>query len=306
MGEHTIQFDREVDLATTMDIQIPALEWETYLGGYRTVYDVGEEVIEVTMRRTDPSTVQFTWDDASQTVDEELTRRAEQTFNFFLDEIEVSDEQLETLAGHYGDITYMRTDAFRALLVTILSQNRTGEITRESFIDLIEMLPRVTPEGVVAAGEDAVKDAIRSAGPYKAEYILDASEMLLEEYEEPIQEIVQLPTPEAVEKLTALPGVGHKTAACVLVYSSLKRDTLPIDTHLWRVAQRTGLVEVEGKSLTAKRRREIIDQFTERAPDAGYAHLFLVLLGRNRCSAQNPLHEGCPLEESCPRIDVET
>lgn len=300
MSKLDIEFDRDVELATTMDIQIPALEWVPYPGGYRTVYHAAQQAVEVTMHRTDRRTVRFQWDCSSDAADEQIESILEDTFTFFLDEIDVSNPTLAELSSHYGDIVYMQTSAYRALLTTILSQNRTGEITRNSFLEFARAAPRLTPRAVAGMSEPVVKEAIRSAGPYKSDYILEASRKIAEEHHD-LDAVVRKPTDDALDLLTALPGVGHKTAACVLVYSDLKRDVLPVDTHLWRVAQRTGVVDVDGKSLTRRTREAIIGQLLEQSADAGYAHLFFVLLGRNRCAAGNPRHEGCPLEASCPR-----
>ena len=109
-----------------------------------------------------------------------------------------------------------------------------------------------------------------------------------------------MPTDEALSALVQLPGVGHKTASCVLVYSGLKKEALPIDTHLQRVVRRLRLAKVPGKSLTKLNRERMIAQIQKEIPDAGYAHLLFVMLGREYCSARNPKCSGCPLREICP------
>lgn len=106
-------------------------------------------------------------------------------------------------------------------------------------------------------------------------------------------------TDEALSALVQLPGVGHKTASCVLTYSGLKKEALPIDTHLNRVVRRLRLAKIPGKSLTKLNRERMITQIQKEIPDAGYAHLLFVMLGREYCSTRSPKCFDCPLGEIC-------
>ena len=98
--------------------------------------------------------------------------------------------------------------------------------------------------------------------------------------------------------LTSLPGVARKTALCVMLYA-LGRDVLPVDTHVWRVAQRLGLApegawsEGRGRAFEAAVPREL----------RGSLHVTMVAHGRQVCRARAPVCESCALVDLCPTAD---
>ena len=101
---------------------------------------------------------------------------------------------------------------------------------------------------------------------------------------------------EGVEQyLTSLPGVARKTALCVMLYA-LDRDVLPVDTHVWRVAQRLGIApaggwsEGRGRALEAAIPREL----------RGSLHVTMIVHGRRVCRARAPICESCTLADLCP------
>ena len=104
---------------------------------------------------------------------------------------------------------------------------------------------------------------------------------------------------EVERYLTSLPGVARKTALCVMLYT-LGRDVLPVDTHVWRVAQRLGLApagvrsEARGRALEAAVPREL----------RGSMHVTMVAHGRRVCRARAPMCESCTLAELCPTADA--
>ena len=100
---------------------------------------------------------------------------------------------------------------------------------------------------------------------------------------------------EAKKWLMELPGIGPKTAACVLLFAE-GRSALPVDTHVFRVSQRLGLIPV--KMSPAAAHTELESQL--RREDFYAFHMALIRHGRNICKAQNPLCKCCPLEDSCP------
>ena len=95
--------------------------------------------------------------------------------------------------------------------------------------------------------------------------------------------------------LTSLPGVARKTALCVMLYA-LDRDVLPVDTHVWRVAQRLGIApaggwsEGRGRALEAAIPREL----------RGSLHVTMIAHGRRVCRARAPICESCTLADLCP------
>jgi endonuclease-3 len=181
----------------------------------------------------------------------------------------------------------------------MLSQNKSGESTRNAFFQLAKNVNDLSPRAIAQLEEGTLRKIIRVAGPYKAPNMIQACKIIDSEYDGGLENIILLPTPEALDKLIRLPGVGPKTAACVLVYSALKKDTLPVDTHLWRVVQRLGLVELRTKTITQKAIDKIIDRLITICPDAAYAHLLFVQLGRELCKKRNPKCGHCPLIEHC-------
>ena len=111
--------------------------------------------------------------------------------------------------------------------------------------------------------------------------------------------LTSLPDTELWETLLGLPGVGPKTAACVLLFS-LDRPFFPVDTHVHRVAIRLGLV--------APRADAVVTQaaFQESVPDDEMysLHMNLIRHGREVCIAQRPRCSECVLRDLCPRIGV--
>jgi len=107
------------------------------------------------------------------------------------------------------------------------------------------------------------------------------------------------PTPKARRYLLALPGVGPKTAACVLLFC-LKRPVLPVDTHVHRVSRRLGFI---GPRTTAEQAHEVL---AGMVPDEKvYAfHVLLIAHGRRVCRARRPDHNACCLRDLCPSANA--
>jgi endonuclease-3 len=101
------------------------------------------------------------------------------------------------------------------------------------------------------------------------------------------------------ELLVSLTGVGPKTAACVLLFS-LGRPFFPVDTHVYRVAQRLGLVEQRADAVVAQ---EVL-QASVPPPQMYALHMHLIRHGREVCIARRPYCSQCVLSSLCPRIGV--
>ena len=114
-----------------------------------------------------------------------------------------------------------------------------------------------------------------------------------------LDQILQKRIDEARKELLSLPGVGPKTADCVLLFSG-GQDVLPVDTHVARIAKRLGFAEPDAGPEIVKERLEPM------LPDGkrGNAHILLIELGRKYCKAQNPDCKNCPIEDFCPKIDL--
>jgi endonuclease-3 len=144
-----------------------------------------------------------------------------------------------------------------------------------------------TPEAILALGVDGLKQYIKTIGLYnsKAENVIKACRMLVELHHSEV--------PHSREALEALPGVGRKTAN-VILNTAFAQPTMAVDTHIFRVANRTGIapgktvLEVEKKLL-----RFIPKEFLQDA------HHWLILHGRYVCIARKPRCNACLIEDLC-------
>jgi endonuclease-3 len=153
-------------------------------------------------------------------------------------------------------------------------------------------------DDVVRARPEAVADAIRSGG--LANTKAPRIQAILREVRElegrfDLSSLRRMSDQEATKYLTALPGIGPKTAAVVLAFS-LGRDALPVDTHVHRVATRLGFVDPRTSAEKAHRVLEELVPAEIRVP----LHVGLIRLGREICKAGRPLCEHCPVFELCP------
>ena len=144
-----------------------------------------------------------------------------------------------------------------------------------------------TPEKILALGETSLKKYIKTIGLFntKAKNILKTCELLIAHHHS------QVPNDRAA--LEALPGVGRKTAN-VILNTAFGEPTIAVDTHIFRVANRTGLA-------TGKTPREVEDKLVKAVP-AQYrhdAHHWLILHGRYTCTARNPKCMECRINDLC-------
>jgi endonuclease III len=178
------------------------------------------------------------------------------------------------------------------LILTVLSQNTNDRNRDVAWARLRERFP--TWHAVREAPVAEVEEAIRPGGlaPTKAvriKQILDALG------DDDLCWLADAPLEEARDYLCDLPGVGRKTAACVLLFS-FGRPEVPVDTHVYRVASRLGLIR-QGASFD-----EAHDEML-RLVDPGDAyemHVLLIRHGRRMCIAREPRCAECPLRRMCP------
>jgi len=300
MGEYYLNLDHDIDLKKTMDIEIPALEWIPFNDGFQTVWYINGKPVYINMKQIAPRKLYFCYDD-KYVDDEYIHKRIRNLFPFYLDQVNTGSLKIiQELANYYRNVAYMKSiDPFRSLIVTILSQNKTGEATRSAFFNLAKNV-EISPLKLSEIDENYLRNLIREAGPYKAKFIIKISEILKDKFGGNLSNILLLPTDEALKILTSLPGVGHKTAACVIVYAALKKDILPVDTHLRRVTYRIGLYNTDIPFSKVKK-EVIINHLLSIIPDAGYAHLYFVLLGREFCHSRKPLCNNCPINNLCKK-----
>jgi endonuclease-3 len=178
------------------------------------------------------------------------------------------------------------------LILTVLSQNTNDRNRDVAFLRLTKRF--ATWDEVRDAPVAEVEDTIRPGGlaPTKAVRI---QEILRALGDDDLMEVETEPLDEARRRLTALPGVGRKTAACVLMFA-FGRPDIPVDTHVFRVGTRLGLFRPSG-SL-----EEAHDEMLRAIPpeDAVETHVSLIRHGRRTCTARNPRCTECPLLRMCP------
>ena len=177
------------------------------------------------------------------------------------------------------------TSVFELLAAVLLSAQATdvsvNKATRKLF------LVANTPARIVALGQDALEGHIKTIGLYrsKARHLLQACRILLQEHAGVV--------PRAREQLEALPGVGRKTANVVL-NSAFGEPTVAVDTHIFRIGNRTGLAP-------GKNPLQVEQQLLRRVP-APYlvdAHHWLILHGRYVCQARKPQCWQCAVQAYC-------
>jgi len=174
---------------------------------------------------------------------------------------------------------------FELMIAVILSAQAT-DISVNKATDRLYPVAR-TPETILALGVSGLLPYIRTIGLYnsKAKNIIKTCRIVIEEHASEV--------PRSRDELEALPGVGRKTAN-VILNTAFGEPTIAVDTHIFRVANRTGLakgktpLEVE-KRLTRMTR----DEFKLNA------HHWLILHGRYVCKARTPLCGECPIIEWC-------
>jgi endonuclease-3 len=178
------------------------------------------------------------------------------------------------------------------LVLTVLSQNTNDRNRDVAYHRLRERFP--SWDDVRRAPVAEVEEAIRPGGlaPTKAvriAAILDAIG------DDDLGWMAEAPVEDARDYLVGLPGVGRKTAACVLLFS-FGRHEVPVDTHVYRVGTRLGLFRPKASF------EEAHDELLRLTPegDAYEVHVLLIRHGRRTCNARAPRCAECPLRRMCP------
>jgi endonuclease-3 len=177
------------------------------------------------------------------------------------------------------------TSVFELLAAVLLSAQATDVSVNKATRRLFALAP--TPQAMLALGLDRVTELIRTIGLFrtKAKNLLATCRILVEQHGGQV--------PRAREALQALPGVGRKTANVVLNVA-FGEPTMAVDTHIFRVANRTGLAP--GRNVL-----EVEDGLLRRIPSAYLvdAHHWLILHGRYVCQARQPQCARCAVLDCC-------
>lgn len=174
---------------------------------------------------------------------------------------------------------------FELLIAVILSAQATDVGVNKATARLFPVAN--TPEAILALGVDGLKEYIKTIGLYnsKAENIIRTCRILIEKHGGQV--------PDNRKDLEALPGVGRKTANVVL-NTAFGQPTVAVDTHIFRVANRTGIAP--GKTVNEVEQRLLRLVPREFLQDA---HHWLILHGRYTCTARKPKCGACIIEDLC-------
>jgi len=177
------------------------------------------------------------------------------------------------------------SNPFELLIAVVLSAQATDVGVNKATKKLYPVAN--TPEAIYALGLDGLKTYIRTIGLYntKAKNIIKACKLLIDEYESQV--------PEDRISLENLPGVGRKTAN-VILNTAFGQPTIAVDTHIFRVSNRTGIA-------TGKNVRVVEDKLIKFVPDKYKqdAHHWLILHGRYTCVARKPRCGSCVIYDLC-------
>lgn len=174
---------------------------------------------------------------------------------------------------------------FQLLIAVILSAQATDISVNKATAELFPAAG--TPAAILALGVEGLKPYIRTIGLYnsKAENIIKTCEILLQEFGGEV--------PQSRAELESLPGVGRKTAN-VILNTAFGEPTIAVDTHIFRVANRTGIAKGKTPLEVEKRLLRLVpDEFQKDA------HHWLILHGRYTCKARKPLCPDCAILEWC-------
>ena len=189
--------------------------------------------------------------------------------------------------AHLDHLAKKKQDPFKILISTILSARTRDSNTKIATEKLFAKFK--TPKAIAEADIDDVEQLIKSSGFYKvkAARIKEVSRILIDKYNAIV--------PDNYDKLINLPGVGSKTANCVLVYA-FKIPAIPVDTHVHRISNRIGWVKTKNPKQTEVALKNIV-------PKELWLNLnrLFVRFGQQICIPNHPKCNTCIIENVCPR-----
>ena len=183
------------------------------------------------------------------------------------------------------------SNPYETLVAVMLSAQCTDKQVNKVTPALFRDFPDVASMAAIDA--DTLYPYVKSCGfKSKSQNIVAACRMIMEKYDGQV--------PADMDKLTALPGVGRKTANVVLA-TAFGQPAIAVDTHVFRVSNRLGLAEADNVLDTEMQLRRAIPR-----EDWSAAHHWLIFHGRQVCSARNPKCDTCPLKELCKDYHMRT
>ena len=208
-----------------------------------------------------------------------------------------ADQALDLLWHEYAPYTWEpRYDAITELVFTILSQHTSDYNSERAFKSLMDTFESL--EEIAQGDTELIAKAINIGGlaKIKAPRIKQALNMVMElRGSLDLSFLKEMSLPEAKAWLRQIPGIGPKSAGIVLCFS-LGMPVMAVDTHVYRVAKRLGLI---GPKTTADQAHDILEE--KVAPERRYPfHVALINHGRRVCKAPRPLCHECVLAHGCP------
>jgi len=211
---------------------------------------------------------------------------SEVDFGLILEKIkEMLSREPHSKTTMLGDLTKKINDPYVVLTATILSHRTKDEITEKVVIDFIKKYPNVNE--LAKADIKELENIIKKVGFYrnKAKTLIKLAKILVEKYNGKI--------PDDINELLSLPGVGRKTANCVLVYA-YKKPAIPVDTHVHRIMNRLGIVETKTPEETEFALMEKIDKKYWLDINETF-----IRFGKSICKPIKPLCNICTLKTIC-------
>lgn len=194
-------------------------------------------------------------------------------------------EIIKRLRKLYPPDAFRRSDPFRVLVSTIMSQRTNDKITYPTAEKLFEVFPDAP--AIAKAPLSKIEEIIRPVNYYKtkAERIKEIANIIVRDFGGNV--------PKRQEKMCELPGVGPKTANCVLVFG-FGIPAIPVDTHVHRISNRVGFVSTKTPEDTEEALKKII-------PREYWIEIneLLVRHGQEMCKPQNPECARCPIVKMC-------
>ena len=207
------------------------------------------------------------------------------------------EEVIELLEREYGPSKWQSDrDPIDVLIGTILSQNTSDANSERAFASLKASFD--SWKAVASAPAEHTARVIKSGGLSQIKSV--RIKQVLEQIEKEqgrisLDSLESKPMAEAEDYLMRLPGVGHKTASCVLLFS-LGKPSLPVDTHVFRIAKRLGLID---SKVSTEKAHSLLQEQTP--PSKVYQfHVHMIEHGRRICHARQPRCNKCILRSVCP------
>ena len=208
-----------------------------------------------------------------------------------------TSEVMDLLGKEYGPVEWVpRYGPASELVSTILSQHTSDVNSHRAFSSLMEHFG--TLDAVADGPVEEIEEAIRMGGlaKVKAPRIKDVLQRVRDMVGSfDLSFLGEMPLTEAKAWLKSLPGIGPKTAAIILCFS-LGMPAMPVDTHIYRVSKRLGLI---GAKVSADAAHDILEPMVA-TEDVFAFHMYLIQHGRAVCKAQRPKCGRCVLASGCP------